>query len=244
MDGVDLAGIGVLTAFGAGLVSFLSPCVLPLVPGYLSVVSGVAPDELRTASWRRVLPPALIFVATFSAIFIIIFGLPASLLGEALRESRDTLTTIGGVIIIVLGVLFVISSTGRFAREWRIDALMSRVGRGGPVLAGAAFALAWTPCIGPTLGSILVLAGSEGSPAEGVALLGIYSAGLAIPFLASAIAFTAATTVFAAVKRHYGVIIGLGGVILIAMGVLMVTGEFTTLNQEAQGLTRELGLDL
>jgi cytochrome c-type biogenesis protein len=244
LDGVDIAGIGALTAFGAGLISFLSPCVLPLVPGYLSVVSGVSPDQLGEADWRRVLPPALLFVATFSAIFIVIFGLPASLLGEALRENRDTLTTIGGVLIIILGALFLLSSSGRFAREWRIDALMARAGKGGPVVAGAAFALAWTPCIGPTLGTILVLAGAEGSPAEGVALLAVYSAGLAIPFIASAIAFTAATTVFDAVKRHYGVVIGIGGAILIAMGVLMVTGEFTTLNQEAQSLTRDLGLDL
>ncbi len=190
MDGVDLAGIGVLTAFGAGLISFLSPCVLPLVPGYLSVVTGISLPELGEASWRRVLPPALLFCATFSAIFIVIFGLPASLLGEALRENRDTLTTIGGVLIIALGILFLLSSSGRFARDWHIDALMSRAGKGGPVVAGAAFALAWTPCIGPTLGSILVLAGAETSPVEGVALLAIYSAGLAIPFLVAAIAFT------------------------------------------------------
>ncbi len=244
MDGVDLAGIGVLTAFGAGLISFLSPCVLPLVPGYLSVVTGISLPELGEASWRRVLPPALLFCATFSAIFIVIFGLPASLLGEALRENRDLLTTIGGVLIIALGILFLLSSSGRFARDWHIDALMTRAGRGGPVVAGAAFALAWTPCIGPTLGSILVLASAETSPVEGVALLAIYSAGLAIPFLVAAIAFTRATTLFDAVKRHYNVVIGVGGAILIAMGVLMVSGEFTTLNQEAQQLTRELGLDL
>jgi cytochrome c-type biogenesis protein len=242
VDPSDPAGVSVLTAFGAGLISFLSPCVLPLVPGYLSAVTGVTPDELGEAGWRRVLPPALLFCASFSAIFVVILGLPASLIGEALREHRDLLNTIGGILIIVMGVLFVVSSSGRFAREWRVDALMARAGKGGPLIAGAAFALAWTPCIGPTLTSILLLAGTEGS-ADGVALLIVYSLGLAIPFIGSAIAFNRATTVFGAVKRHYGLIVGLGGAVLIGMGILMLTGGFTELNIEAQKITRDLGLD-
>jgi cytochrome c-type biogenesis protein len=236
---------GVLVALGAGLLSFLSPCVLPLVPGYLSAVSGVAVADLERADWRRVLPPALLFVATFSAIFVVIFGLPASALGELLRDNRDLLNKIGGSLIIVMGVFFVAAPfAGRLGREWHVDSLLARAGKGGPVVAGAAFAIAWTPCIGPTLSSILVLASTEGSALEGVLLLIVYSAGLGIPFLAAAIGFSRASVVFDAIKRHYAVVVAAGGVVLIAMGILIVTGEFFRLNIEAQNLTRELGLDL
>jgi cytochrome c-type biogenesis protein len=238
-------GVGVLVALGAGVVSFLSPCVLPLVPGYLSAVSGVAAGELASSGWRRVLPPALLFVATFSAIFVVVFGLPSSALGELLRDNRDLLNKLGGSLIILMGVVFVASPfVGALNREWHPAGLLARAGRGGPVVAGAAFAIAWTPCIGPTLSSILVLSSTEGSALEGALLLAVYSAGLGIPFLAAAVAFSRATAVFDAVKRHYGAIVVAGGAILIAMGVLIVTGEFFQLNIEAQKLTRELGLDL
>ena len=236
-------GVGVLAAFGAGLVSFLSPCVLPLVPGYLSAVSGVSPSELGDAGWRRVLVPALLFVASFSAIFIL-YGLSATAIGELLRDNRDTLETISGILIIVMGVLFVASVlVPRLNREWRVDALVDRVGGGSPVVAGAAFAIAWTPCIGPTLAAILAAAAVTESAGEGAFLLAVYSLGLAIPFLATALAFSKMTTAFAAIKRHYGAIVVTGGVILVAMGVLILTGEFFQLNIEAQKLTRELGLD-
>ncbi len=240
--GVD-PGVGVLAAFAAGLVSFLSPCVLPLVPGYLSAVSGVSPSALDDADWRRVLVPSLLFVASFSAIFIL-FGLSATALGELLRDNRQTLETISGILIIVMGVLFVASvAVPRLNREWHVEALLDRVGRGGPVVAGAAFAIAWTPCIGPTLAAILAAAAITESAGEGALLLAFYSAGLAIPFIAAALAFSKMTTAFDAVKRHYGVIVGIGGAVLIIMGVLILTGEFFQLNIEAQKLTRELGLD-
>jgi cytochrome c-type biogenesis protein len=236
---------GVLVALGAGLVSFLSPCVLPLVPGYLSAVSGIAVSDLDRSSWRAVLPPALLFVATFSVIFIVIFGLPASAIGELLRDNRDLLNKVGGSLIIVMGAVFVVAPfVGRLGREWHLDSLLARAGRGGPIVAGAAFAIAWTPCIGPTLSSILVLASTEGSASEGVLLLAVYSAGLGVPFLAAAVGFSRATVLFEAVKRHYGIVVAAGGLILIAMGVLIVSGEFFRLNIEAQKLTRELGLDL
>ena len=236
---------GVLVALGAGLLSFLSPCVLPLVPGYLSAVSGIAVSELEHSDWRRVLPPALLFVTTFSLIFIVIFGLPATAIGELLRDNRDLLNKVGGSLIILMGAFFLAAPyVGRLNREWHLDSLLSRTGRGGPVVAGAAFAIAWTPCIGPTLSSILVLASTEGSAAEGVLLLAVYSAGLGIPFLAAAIGFSRASVLFDAVKRHYAIVVAAGGVILIAMGALIVSGEFFRLNIEAQNLTRELGLDL
>ena len=245
MDAVDPAsGVGVITAFGAGLVSFLSPCVLPLVPGYLSAVSGVSVTELDDADWRRVVVPSLLFIASFSAIFIGL-GLTATGVGEVLREHRDLLTDIAGVMIIVMGVLFVASFfVARLNREWRVDALLERAGKGGPVVAGAAFAIAWTPCVGPTLAAILSAAALTDSVAHGGLLLAVYSAGLAVPFLLSAIAFSRMASVFAVVKRHYAAIVAVGGAILIVMGVLILTGEFFQLNIEAQNITRELGLDL
>lgn len=228
----DSGSVGILAAAFAGLVSFLSPCVLPLVPGYLSAVAGVAPSELGHARARRVLGPSLLFVGSFSAIFVVLFGLPASALGSALQEHQGTLETVSALIIIALGVFFVATIFVRgLNREFRVPGLVERAGRGGPVLAGAAFALAWTPCLGPTLGAILSLAAASGSQGQGVLLLGVYSAGLAIPFLLTAVAFSYMTSAFDRVKRHYGTVILLGGAVLVAMGVLILTGEFAALNQ-------------
>jgi cytochrome c-type biogenesis protein len=244
MEGDPAAGVGILAALAAGLVSFLSPCVLPLVPGYLSAVSGVNVTELEGADWRRVVLPSLLFVGSFSAIFILL-GLSATGVGDALREHRDLLTDISGVLIILMGALFVASFfVVRLNREWRVDALMERAGRGGPVVAGAAFAIAWTPCVGPTLAAILSAAALTDSAARGAGLLAVYSLGLAIPFLLTAIAFSRMAQVFDVIKRHYAAIVAVGGVILIAMGILILTGEFFQLNIEAQKLTNELGLDL
>jgi cytochrome c-type biogenesis protein len=244
MAAVDPVALpGLFAALGAGLVSFASPCVLPLVPGYLSAVSGVSVAELDRVSWRHVLVPSLIFVASFSVIFILL-GLTATGIGQALNEHQGTLETIAGVLIIALGVYFVASMfIVRLNREWHVEALMSRAGKGGPLIAGAAFAIAWTPCIGPTLGAILTAASVSSSAADAALLLAVYSAGLGIPFLITALAFSRATTTFAAIKRHYAVIMGAGGAILIAMGILILTGSFTDLNIQAQKWTSDLGLN-
>lgn len=245
MDPADpAAGVGVLAALGAGLVSFLSPCVLPLVPGYLSAVSGVDVKELEEAGWRRTLGPALLFVASFSLIFILL-GLSATALGSTLREHQRTLTDVAAVLIIAMGVLFVASPfVARVNREWHVTALMERAGSGGPLVAGAAFAIAWTPCVGPTLGAILSAAAASGSTARGGVLLAVYAAGLAIPFLLTAVGFSHMTSAFAAVKRHYTAVVVAGGVILIGMGVMILTGLFTDFNIWAQDATRSLGLNL
>lgn len=225
------------------MVSFLSPCVLPLVPGYLSAVSGVSVDELDENGWRKVLVPSLIFCASFSAIFILM-GLSATKLGSILNDNRELLEKISGALIILMGVLFVASFfVLKLNREWHFDRLMAKAGRGGPIVAGAAFAIAWTPCIGPTLGAILSAASLSDSAARGAFLLAVYSAGLAIPFLITAVAFNRMTTAFAVVKRHYNVIIAVGGIILIAMGILIWTGEFFRLNIEIQNWMTDLGLD-
>jgi cytochrome c-type biogenesis protein len=217
--------------------------VLPLVPGYLSAVSGVSAADLDSAGWRRVLGPSLLFVASFSAIFIVL-GLTATGLGASLQDHKQLLTKISAALIVTMGVLFVASLfVARLNREWHVDALLERAGRGGPIVAGAAFAIAWTPCIGPTLGAILSAAALTGSAGRGAFLLAVYSAGLAIPFLLTAVAFSRMTTAFAVVKRHYQAIVATGGAILIVMGVLIWTGELTQLNIEAERLVNELGLD-
>ena len=239
-----VSGADVPVAFIAGLVSFVSPCVLPLVPGYLSAVVGISPAEIEGAGWRRVLGPSLLFIASFSTVFILL-GLTATALGETLRDNQDLLTDIGAVMLIAMGLVFIGAGfVDRLNREWRVDALMSRAGKGGPVVAGAAFSIAWTPCTGPALGGILTLAGIQGDLLYGALLLAVYSLGLAIPFLITALAFSRATTAFGAIRRHYRVITAIGGGILIAMGVLILSGGFTELNIWAQELTRDLGLNL
>src|SRR3989440_4554383 len=232
------SGIGIPVAFGAGLISFLSPCVLPLVPGYISAVAGVAPADIRA---RRVLGPSLLFVASFSTIFIALGLLGQQALHGAL--TGPAALKVSGAIIVVMGLLFVLAPfVPRLSREWHVGKLMERAGRGGPILTGAAFALAWTPCTGPTLGAIVTAAGASGSAAHGAFLLAVYCAGLGVPFLITGLAFGSATAAFGVVKRHYPVVIGAGGVILISMGVLIWTGEFTQLNITVNRWLGSLGL--
>ena len=222
-------------AFAAGLVSFLSPCCLPLVPGYLAAVAHVRPgEERRRRLDPRVLARSGVFVGTFSLIFVG-FGLTATALGSFLFDNQPLLNRVSGVLIIVMGLLFIGSIfVVRLNREWRPEALIERAGKGGPVVAGAAFAIAWTPCVGPTLGAILGLAATSRGTAEGAGLLAVYSAGLALPFLFSAVAFDAAAKSFAFFKRHYAAIQVGSGVVLVAMGVLVLTGELFRLNIEVQ----------
>jgi cytochrome c-type biogenesis protein len=235
------SGIGIPVAFGAGLISFLSPCVLPLVPGYLSAVAGVAPSELRSLRARRVLGPSLAFVASFSAIFIALGLLGQQALHGAL--TGPAALKLCGAVIVAMGVLFVLAPLApRLARQWHVGPLMERAGRGGPVLTGAAFALAWTPCTGPTLGAIVTAAGASASAAHGAFLLAVYCAGLGVPFLITGLAFGTATSALAVVKRHYAVVIGAGGVVLIGMGVLIWTGQFTQLNITVNHWLQTLGL--
>jgi cytochrome c-type biogenesis protein len=233
-----VSGIGIPVAFGAGLISFLSPCVLPLVPGYISAVAGVAPAEIRA---RRVIGPSLAFVASFSAIFIALGLIGQQALHGAL--TGPAALKVCGAVIIVMGVLFVLAPfVPRLSREWHVGRLMQRAGRGGPVLAGAAFALAWTPCTGPTLGAILAAASVSGSAAHGAFLLAVYCAGLGVPFLVTGLAFGTVTSALAVIRRHYPVVIGAGGLVLIGMGVLIWTGEFTQLNITVNHWLNTLGL--
>ena len=230
-------------AFAAGLVSFLSPCCLPLVPGYLATVSGVQPTALRRRIDPRVVARSAIFVGTFSLIFILL-GLGATAIGSFLFDNQPTLNTVAGIAIIAMGVLFVASVfVTRLNRDFRPEALIERAGRGGPVVAGAAFAIAWTPCVGPTLGAILGLATTQEGTAKGALLLAVYSAGLALPFMFSAVAFNAASRAFGFFKRHYAAIQVGSGVVLVAMGILVLTGELFRLNIEVQNFLDRYGLN-
>ncbi len=232
------SGIAIPAAFGAGLISFLSPCVLPLVPGYICAVAGVTPNEIRA---RRVIAPSLLFVASFSIIFIALGLLGQQALHGAL--TGPTAQKVCGGLIVVMGVVFVLAPFLPFlSRHWHVDALMQRAGRGGPVLTGAAFALAWTPCTGPTLGAIVTATGTSASAAHGALLMLVYCLGLGIPFLITGLAFGKATAALNVIKRHYAVVIGAGGVVLIGMGVLIWTGEFTQLNITVNHWLQSLGL--
>ncbi len=241
--GVDTT---VLAAFAVGFVSFISPCVLPLVPGYLSAVSGVSFADMRDdgKAGVRVLLPALVFCLSFTVVFVAL-GMTATGLGSALRDGRGTLDVVAGLIIIALGVFFVLTPfVPRLNREWRPDALIARAGSGGPLVAGAAFAFAWTPCVGPTLGAILTAASVQDTVAQGAVLLLFYSAGLAVPFLVTAVAFTRAWGAFRWLRDRYLIVTALSGLVLVTMGVLLLTGELTQVNLEAQRALDAVGLNV
>jgi cytochrome c-type biogenesis protein len=235
----------VFAAFAVGFVSFISPCVLPLVPGYLSAISGVTIDEMRGEERKvgKVLGPAIIFCLSFTIMFVAL-GMSATGIGSMLRDHQDTLNRIAGWLIVFLGVFFVCTLfIPRFNREWRPEALISRAGAGGPVIAGLAFAVAWTPCVGPTLTSILAAASTSDTVGKGGLLLAFYSLGLAIPFLATAIAFDRATTAFRWLRDRHVLVTAISGAILIVMGLLIVSGQLAVLNAKAQHALSDLGLD-
>ena len=233
-----------VAAFGVGFLSFISPCVLPLVPGYLSTISGVSFADLQAGKGRsKVIGPALLFCLSFTVMFVAL-GMTATGIGGFLGEHRLLLRKISGVIIIALGLLFIATLfVNRLNREWRPEALMSRASTGGPVVAGLAFAVAWLPCTGPTLGAIFTAAGNEQSVGQGGVLLAFYAFGLAVPFLLSALAFSSVSGFFRFFRDHYTAITLLSGLILVAMGVLLYTNELTRLNAEALSLMDDLGIN-
>lgn len=226
------ASIGILVAFFAGLLSFLSPCVLPLVPSYVSFVTGLGTEELESGGddvKRITLVHSLLFVAGFSIIFIIM-GASASYIGQLLRSYQDVIARVGGVVIIFFGVyLLGVIPIAALNREKRVHFQRKPVGYAGTMAVGAAFGAGWVPCIGPILGSILTLAATRANLAEGVGLLTVYSAGLAVPFVASSVALTVFMGWFQKFRKYLRYVEWVSGVLLILVGLLLVTGKFTLL---------------
>lgn len=240
-SGVDTT---VIAAFAVGFVSFVSPCVLPLVPGYLSAISGVSFADLQEGKGKgKVVGPAILFCLSFTVMFMAL-GMSATGLGSVLQDHRRTLQEVAGVVIVLMGVLFISTLfIPLLNRGWRPEQLLRRAHTGGPIVAGLAFAIAWLPCTGPTLGAILTAASTESQVTEGAVLLAFYALGLAVPFVLSAVAFSSVTGVFRFFRDHFAAITVVSGVILIAMGVLLYTNELTRLNSEALSLMEDLGIN-
>jgi cytochrome c-type biogenesis protein len=213
-----------------GLISFLSPCVLPLVPPYLSFLAGTTFDRLNAgdgAVRRRAVLAALLFVAGFSTVFVLL-GATASALGQAIRQYLDVLSTIAGLAIIVMGLHFLgILRIGLLYREARFN-VDKPVGLWGAYVMGLAFAFGWTPCIGPVLAAILTIAGSEASVARGAFLLAAYSAGLGIPFLLAAFAMKPFVALLKRMRSRFSAVEKTMGILLVLTGIAFLTGWITT----------------
>jgi cytochrome c-type biogenesis protein len=222
--------LAVLISVLAGLVSFASPCVLPLVPSYLSYVTGMSGADLADDDRRssgRLLAGVALFVAGFSAVFISL-GVLSGAVGFWLVDHRDVLNPILGTLVILLGLGFLGLIPG-MQRDWRIHRL-PQVGLVGAPVLGVLFGIGWTPCIGPTLGAVLGLASQQGTAWRGAGLAVAYSVGLGLPFLAAAFAYRRALGAFAWARRHGLAIMRVGGGMLVALGVLIVTGWWDELS--------------
>jgi cytochrome c-type biogenesis protein len=232
------AALGFLVAFAAGLLSFLSPCVLPLVPSYVGFLTGMTLPEV-TGRRRVALTHALLFVSGFSLVFILL-GASATALGRALNYYQVWLQRLGGALIILFGLLCLGFFNPRLlSQERRLHLERKPVGYLGSVLVGMAFAAGWTPCIGPVLGAILGLAATSADVSRGMLLLAVYSAGLALPFLLAAVAVDSFLDWFQRFRRFLPWVMRISGVMLVLVGILLMTGEFTRLAGWLQGLTPE-----
>jgi cytochrome c-type biogenesis protein len=224
---------GLIAAFGAGMLSFISPCVLPLVPGYLSLMSGVSVAQLETPTSEarvRLFRSTLLFVVGFTLVFVAL-GAAASAVGAFLLRNLDAFTRIAGALIIIMGLFLAgVVSIPALQRERRLHASVGKLGVFAPPIMGMAFAFGWTPCIGPVLGPILALAASEGTLARGVALLFAYSLGLAVPFVVSGIALEQLTGTFGWIKRHYRAINLASGLVLAIFGFIMLTNSLGSIS--------------
>ncbi len=218
-------------AFIGGVLSFLSPCILPVAPGYLGIISGISLTNLQSGAFskRKVLTGTLAFILGFTIIFIIL-GIGSTFLGQLLRANRNWLAKLSGLVVIILGL----HQAGwlkipMLYQERRLVNNSISSGFLGAFLAGLAFALGWTPCIGPVLGSILALAGNQGSLGKGLLLLGVYSFGLGIPFFILALAFETVSRGLNRIKPYLKYLQWASGLLLILMGILLLTGGLSTI---------------
>ena len=235
--------LGLFVAFSAGLLSFLSPCVLPLVPSYATFITGMSLDELQAAdtarSRRAILLHGVLFVAGFTAVFLAL-GASATFIGGLLKYASRGVQVVGGVLLILFGLYLVgLLRLPGAGREWRMHLAEKPVGYLGTVLVGVTFGAGWTPCIGPVLGGILTLAATRGSMSQGMGLLAAYSLGLAIPFLVSTVLIDWFLTHFRRIRPMLPWINRVSGAMLLLLGVLMITGSFTTLTATTARWTPE-----
>ncbi len=235
---MDGASLGITISFTAGLLSFLSPCVLPLIPSYVSFITGLSIDDVQR-SRRVTLSHSLLFIAGFSIVFLAL-GATATVLGQMFVRNREWVGRIGGVLVIVLGLyLLGAFNIGVFARDRRVHFANKPLGYFGTFLVGMAFAAGWTPCIGPILGGVLTYTASSADLNRGLVLLLAYSLGLAVPFLLAALMIDRFMDLF---QRYRGALIWISrasGVLLILVGILMITGSMTVLSAWLQGFTPE-----
>ncbi|MBN1504186.1 MAG: cytochrome c biogenesis protein CcdA [Candidatus Eisenbacteria bacterium] len=236
-----MENVNLLTAFGAGLFSFISPCVLPLVPGYISFVSGVSLESMTDgakarASMGKVAVNCVLFVLGFSAVFIAM-GASATYIGQFLNDKLPLFSKIAGVVVIIFGLhVMGVFRIPFLNYEKRFHSTSKRLGLFGSFLVGLAFAFGWTPCIGPILGAILAFASTQETVKEGVLLLSAYSLGLGIPFLAAGIGMNAALGFTRGIRRHYRKVEIVSGILLIAVGVLILTNSLQRLAFMFQGI--------
>lgn len=219
--------VSLAASFLAGITTFLSPCVLPLIPAYLSLITGYSLDELKTSerNFKPIILNTIFFVSGFTVIFTLL-GASATYLGSLLVEKRDLVRTIGGIVIILLGVHLTGIYRFKFLyQEKRVHLKSKPFGYVGSFIAGLAFASGWTPCVGPILSSILILASTQETVAKGMFLLFVYSLGLGIPFFLVALAVNRFLLIFAKAKRFIHLTEIIGGVILILLGILLVTNK-------------------
>ena len=237
----ELASPTLFAAVALGAASFLSPCVLPLVPGYLSTITGLSLPEIESSKRRTVLVPALIFCLSFTLIFTVL-GMAATGLGQSLSDHERTLELVSGVILVFFGVAVIVAGwSPRLAKSAQVGWLLDRAGIS-PVIAGAAFAVAWTPCAGPTLGAILGAAASADTVGTGGVLLAGYGVGLAVPFLLCAVALQRVLGPMRWVARHHRAVALISGALLILFGTLVATGQMYQLTTELTRLLDKLGL--
>jgi cytochrome c-type biogenesis protein len=232
--------VTLFAALAAGVLSFISPCVLPLIPGYVSFVSGVSVDEMRggiaatSASRRQVLITSLAFVLGFSLVFVTL-GASASALGKFLFAKAPLLEKIAGAVIVIFGLHTMgVFRIAALDTEKRVHAQKKPSGPLGAMLVGIAFAFGWTPCIGPILGGILVVAGAKETVREGVVLLAVYSLGLGIPFLLTSLAINQFFAVTQRIRRHYHTIEMVSGGLLVMIGLLIFTHQLTVITRYLQ----------
>jgi cytochrome c-type biogenesis protein len=230
-----MTDVNVFVAFAAGVFSFLSPCVLPLIPSYLSFVSGVSLDDMRSEQARsrvrwRVILNSIAFIIGFSLVFISL-GASASFLGGLFLSYRNIIRILGGIFILLVGLYLVgVFKIAALERYLQINLKDKPAGYLGSILVGITFAVAWTPCVGPILGATLALASTAGEVTRGTLLLTSYAAGLALPFFLSALAINSFLQVSQQLRRHMQTIYAVGGLLLIAVGILLITDYMTLLN--------------